>query len=203
MGKNVYYDSDLIQLVISQAKTLRITDDDDLLYFIKNRTGYDLTKEGLNYHKVKYNKEGKQNYTTFLEKFAQNQVLDTAETHLEILKDIRSDFYYIYSKKAKAFKDKLAQGIEPDPTELTELIDVVNCVEGTADHIDKRELALLYIVPVKITMDKVSNQPKLDKADPDTRTAIHVAELDAETTEELESKLVNYTEVHGEDNLTA
>jgi hypothetical protein len=203
MGKNVYYDSDLIQLAISQAKTLRITDEDDLLYFIRTRTGYDLTKDGLHYHKNKFNKEANPNYTTFLEKFAQNQVLDTAETHLEILRDIRNDFYFIYSKKAKALKEKLTEGVEPDPTELTELIDVKTSVESTLDHIDKRELALLYIVPVKITMDKVSNKPKLDKADPDTRTAIHVAELDAETTEDLEKNLVNYTEVHGEDNLTA
>lgn len=203
MGKNVYHDSDLIQLALGQAETLRITNEDDLLYFIRTRTGYDLTKDGLHYHKVKYNKETAPNYTTFLEKFAQNQVLETANTHLDILRDIRNDLYFIYSKKAKTYKDKLATDIEPDPTELTELLDVKNNVESTLDHIDKRELALLYIVPVKITMDKTTNKPKLDKADPDTRTAIHVAEMDAETTEELEKNLVNYTDVHGEDNLTA
>lgn len=201
MGKHIYHDSDRIMMCLGEAENLRITDDDMLLQFIRYRTGYDIDKGGLAYHKTKYNKEYKPDYSTWIQHFASNQILDTAKTHLDILHDIRNDLYFIYSKKVKTYKDKLSENIEPEPMELTELLDVKGHIEGTLDHIEKRDLALLYILPVKITMDK--RGPKLDKADPDTRTAVLVSELEAEHIEESEKSLQNYTEIHGEENLTA
>lgn len=203
MTKQTYHDADKIMMCIAEAEQLRIDNDNDLAYFIKTRTGYDINSDNLQYHKQKFVKEYRPNYTTWLRNFAQNKVLQTASTHLEVLEEIRNDFFYIYQNKSKAYKEKLAEGIEPDPMELTELLDVKGAVTDVLDHIEKRNLALLYIIPFKITMDKQTNQPKLDKADPDTRTAILVSELEAEQIEEHEEKLRNYTEVHGEENLTA
>lgn len=203
MGKTIYHDSDRIMLCLGEAETLRITDDDLLLQFIRYRTGYDITKDGLNYHKVKYNKEYRPDISTWMEHFASNQVVQTQRTHREILEDFRNDLYFIYTKKRNTYRDKLESNLEPDPMELTELLDVKGHIEGTMDHIQKSDLTLLYLTPVKITMDKRTNQPKLDKTDPDTRTAILVSELEAEQVEQTQKVLQNYTEVHGEENITA
>lgn len=190
-------------LCMAEAEQLRINNDADLTYFIKTRTGYDIHDSNLQYHKQKFAKEYKPNYSTWLENFARTQVLETAKTHLELLHQIRNDLFEIYQHKSKEYKSKLATGIEPDPMELTELLDVKGHIEGTLDHIDKRDLALLYILPFKITMDKKTNQPKLDKADADTRNAILVADLEAEHIKEEEQALTNYTDLHGEENTVA
>lgn len=202
MGKKNYYDSEKIIVCIAEGYQLGINNDDDLRYWIKNKTGYELTPSQLNYHKEKFKEEGAK-YTTWLQNFAQNQVLGTASTHLKVFEEIRNDFFFIYRKKAEQYKKHLEEGTEPEPLELTELIDVKTAIESNMDHIEKRHLALLYILPVKVALDRKDNKVKLENADPDTRNAVLIADYQAEQLEEAEKKLVDLTDVHGEDNLVA
>jgi hypothetical protein len=202
MGKKVYHDSEKIIVCIAEGYQLGIDTDDDLIYFIKNRTGYELTKQQLNYHKDKFRDEGAK-YTTWLQNFAQNQVIGTASAHLKVFEQIRNDMFLIYRKKAEKYKKHLEEDTEPEPLELTELLDVKREIESNMDHIEKRHLALLYILPVKVALDKKDNRVKLENSDGDTRNAILIADKEAEDLEEAEKRLIDLTEVHGEDNLVA
>lgn len=202
MGKKNYYDSEKIIVCIAEGYQLGINNDDDLRYWIKNKTGYELTPTQLAYHKDKYKEEGAK-YTTWLQNFAQNQVIGTASAHLKVFEEIRNDLFLIYRKKAEKYKKHIEEETEPDPLELTELLDVKREIESNMDHIEKRHLALLYILPVKVALDKKDNKVKLENNDPDTRNAILVADYQAEQLEEAEKKLVDLTDVHGEDNLVA
>ncbi len=198
MGKT-YHDTDKILMAIGEAYALNIRTDEDLIYFLKNRTGYDIGEASLKYHRTRY-EQSQVNYTTWLEQFARTKVLQTASTHLNVFEEIRNDLFFIYTTKVKSYKQKISQGAEPDPLELTELLDVKRELENTMDGIEKRNLAVLYLIPVKITLDKNSNIPKLDTADPNTRNAVLVAENLAEEEDNVER---NLTELHGDGNLVA
>lgn len=202
MVKENYHDTDKIVLLISEATTLGIDDDQDLKYFIKNRSGYDVTDGQLKNYKRRFREEGA-NHTTWIENFARNKVLQTASAHLQMFEEIRNDFYKIYRNKRDRYLTHLDQNTEPDPLEFTELLDIKREIESIGDNIEKRHLALLYILPVKVSLDKRDNKVKLENSDPNTRNAILVADYQAEQLEENKKRLTDMTEIHGEENTVA
>ena len=202
MVKENYHDTDKIVLLISEATTLGVDNDQDLTFFIKQRTGYDVTPTQLKHYKRKFKEEGAI-YTTWLENFARNKVLQTASSHLQLEEEIRNDLYKIYRKKRDRYIKHLDEETEPDPLELTELLDVKKELEATNDHIEKRHLALLFILPVKVSLDKKDNKVKLENSDPNTRNAILVADYQAEQLEANKKRLADLTEIHGEENTIA
>lgn len=200
MGKNVYHDVEKIYDAIGLAEELNFRNEQDQLYFIRNKTGYDLSESALQYHKKEFHKRGI-NATSLLQTFAQSKILKTISTHYALFEDVRNDLAYVYNKKMLRYKETIANGEVGDPIELQEILQIANALKDASEHIEKRHLAFTMLIPVKLQMDK--NIPKLDNADPDTRNALLVAENLAEEEEEMVRNMQNLTDIHGDENLVA
>lgn len=199
MGKKVYRDSDKIQDEIGKAFEFGITRTEDLRFYLKNSTGYDLERGAIEYHVKEYQKSQDKDLN-WLEVFTKIKSLKTAKTHLDILEKIRTDLLMLLDVKMRAYKEAIMNGDEADPMLLQEIMEINNALGQNLDHIEKRNMALMYIYPMKITIDEAEKKVKLDNSDPNTKNAILLEEYQAEVVEDEQKQLIDLTEAYGEGN---
>ncbi len=202
MGRKVYRDSDKIQDEIGKAFEFGITRTEDLRFYLKNATGYDLERGAIEYHVKEYQKSQDKDLN-WLEVFTKIKSLKTAKTHLDILEKIRTDLLMLLDMKMRAYKEQVMNGDEPDPILLQEIMEINNALGQNLDHIEKRNMALMYIYPMKITIDEAEKKVKLDNSDPNTKNAVLLEDYQAEMVEEEQKQLIDLTEAYGEGNEVA